>query len=551
MKVNLPFTLLCLLACVSFIQYFILVLHYDCSNSLSNQIKTSKKSSICSQIKSITVDGETLIIKFNNIFSPSSSTKEQFALLTHYHMNGQKIPIFFPLNSSSIKYTTTTKLALQFYLPFVEKYSAQLICCDDFSNNKETPKTYQELKPFITSEHNIRINVDNIYGDETLSRMKCYGRDWRDRWCEGTNIGIFSTHFYFNSPASFHFPDIFILPGARGHPFDKKHNRLIFEPYVSNSFPHNCEVIKDETYICDTFWNYHMIWHIMMDLVIPLRRFMRIVNDTVTPENRTIFLMSDGLWIFFDIMRIFSKKRVILLEKNWKNFIVKHCYIGMDKPEDGLFKKRGYKESIYFKYNFDKDTDHNLRHDLFRELKINQYSYGNEQGKKLVLLIDRETPQRAFLNIKEIQKYMQETCDICDVQIVKFHNMMVREQLEIASKASVLMGVHGCGLTHVFWMHESQKNFSTHLIEILPYKYNCRDWYNTAANVARVTYHSVMNKNPPETLPNNKLTKQCLRKKFNYCASYCHDRLRDQNTTLEIDALKDTWNQIVGQLKSE
>ena len=560
MSIPSPFILLLIISLFSFFSTFFLISKFEIPK-YENDFSLNS-SSICSKIKYVTTDGDVIIIKFNENYSPNEKTKQIFSLYTKA-LNNDEISVFFPLNSSNFVYATTTRLALRFYLPFVQDYNAKLLCSDYFINEKQNEeqnqkilKNYQEFKHFIIRKDNIKLNVNNLMGDESYSRFICHGKDWRDRWCQGSNIAIIENHFYFKSPAIFHFPEIFLIPGARGYPFDKPHTRFNFEPYVVKefSFPANYEEINELSYVYDSFWNYHMIWHVMMDLVLPLRRFIKLVKDMRKPSERRLFLMSDGVWIYDDILKIFSTKKVPLLDKERGFYLLKECYIGIDKPEDGLFRKRKYKDSIIFKYNFNNESDPNLRNDVLNALELRTDINESTKNKKLVIIIDRETSTRVFLNVKEVANYMKETCKVCHVHVVQFERFSVYDQIKLVSRASVLMGVHGCGLTHVFWMHPTSNNFSTHMIEILPYKYDCRDWYHTASNVANVEYHSVMNKNPPDPKMINKIpnSNQCIYNRWGTCkSSYCHEALKDQNVKLEIDTFKEIWLPIVNKLENE
>jgi hypothetical protein len=88
----------------------------------------------------------------------------------------------------------------------------------------------------------------------------------------------------------------------------------------------------------------------------------------------------------------------------------------------------------------------------------------------------------------------------------------------------------------------------THLIEIVPHMYTCRDWYQIAAGAAGLKYHRVMNRLPPNTT-GDPLLEKCVRSKA--CASHpCHDLLRDQPVTVEVDTFKEVWREIVGELKA-
>jgi hypothetical protein len=97
-------------------------------------------------------------------------------------------------------------------------------------------------------------------------------------------------------------------------------------------------------------------------------------------------------------------------------------------------------------------------------------------------------------------------------------------------------------------MAESRKNYTTHIVEILPYMYNCRNWYETAAEVAGLNYHKVVNKKPPANVTDPELI-GCW-SDASLCATIlCHDKLRDQFTVVEPDTLREIWVKIAEDLK--
>ena len=85
-----------------------------------------------------------------------------------------------------------------------------------------------------------------------------------------------------------------------------------------------------------------------------------------------------------------------------------------------------------------------------------------------------------------------------------------------------------------------------HMIEVLPYNYSCRDWYSTAARVAGVKYHSVMNRRPPTEADED--LRECWAKPDTCLTSQCHDILRDQPTIVEMDTFAAVWDTVVDDL---
>jgi hypothetical protein len=64
-----------------------------------------------------------------------------------------------------------------------------------------------------------------------------------------------------------------------------------------------------------------------------------------------------------------------------------------------------------------------------------------------------------------------------------------------------------------------------------------------------VRYYAVMNRRPTDGVNNDEL-RQCWANAENECATVeCHDRLRDQPTTVEIGIFNETWAAVAEELK--
>jgi hypothetical protein len=358
--------------------------------------------------------------------------------------------------------------------------------------------------------------------------------------------------FFFLTPATFEFPEPFIVPGPRGPPFDKEEDRLAIEPVILNAnlsnVPRNLTVITDFCYVYGVYFNYYMLWHTVFDFIVPLYHFMALLNRSETPANRQVYVKSDGVWSFHAMMKVLSDHPVTIIPQRNPSLLMRDAVIGIEKLEKNMNPNRTYDDSIGFHYDFDRSTAPGMRNDLLNALSIPTEVIGKE-GKPLALLIDRGQGSRNIRNTNEIFEAMVAGCPHCQVEIVRYHIMSTEEQIRITSRASVLVGLHGSGLTHVVWMAPSQPNHTTHMIEFLPYKYSCRDWYHTAAIVAGVNYHIVMNKNPPADVDDEGLDK-CWNNPEICATLNCHDRLRDQLTTIELDTFNEVWLEIANSLKS-
>jgi hypothetical protein len=305
------------------------------------------------------------------------------------------------------------------------------------------------------------------------------------------------------------------------------------------------ETVTDFCYIYGVFHNYHMLWHLIFDFIIPLFHFMKFLGRKESLGERRVYVRSDGVWVFHTLMKMFSWMPVTIISEENPMIVMKSGTIGIEKLEENPSLNRSYDDSIRFRYNFNRSTALGMREELLEALKMPTEAVGM-QKKPLAIAIDRGQGGRNIQNMGAVTEMMRDQCPHCHVEVVQLQELSVENQVSLVSKASALVGLHGSGLAQVVWMHESVPNHTTHLIEILPYNYTCRDWYHTAARVAGVQYHAVMNDNPSV---NSSMLHMCWSSPEMCTRLGCHDALRDQRTIVERDAFSRVWEQVAEELK--
>ncbi|KAJ7053345.1 hypothetical protein C8F01DRAFT_996814 [Mycena amicta] len=101
--------------------------------------------------------------------------------------------------------------------------------------------------------------------------------------------------------------------------------------------------------------------------------------------------------------------------------------------------------------------------------------------------------------------YELEAEGICDVQVVRMEQMTLKEQIDVAKNSTILLGVHGNGLTHQLWMQPSPR--STVIEMFFPggytfdYEMLARNmghkhyavWNDTYVTYDKGTHHKAMN----------------------------------------------------------
>jgi hypothetical protein len=313
--------------------------------------------------------------------------------------------------------------------------------------------------------------------------------------------------------------------------------------------PRSLQIVDDYCFIYGVFHNYYMLWHTIFDFMIPLHNFIRLLNRSETRENRRVYVRSDGVWIYGDLMKIFSHFPVSIIDEVNPTILMPNGALGIEKLEQNVAPNRRYDESIGFHYDINRSHAVGMREGILSVLDIPDHIVG-KNGKPLVLFIDRGSDSRNLVNTDEVRQVMVDGCPHCLVEVVQLHNMDVPAQIRLISKASVLAGLHGSGLANVVWLRESAPNHTTHLLEFAPYKYTCRDWYRTAAGAAGVNYHVMMNERPPVVDEQHRSIERCWTRPEICATLECHDRLRDQKTTVELDTFERVWQVIADALRT-
>jgi len=84
-----------------------------------------------------------------------------------------------------------------------------------------------------------------------------------------------------------------------------------------------------------------------------------------------------------------------------------------------------------------------------------------------VTLIDRNgRREMSRENMRQIESQLS-TCDFFQVQRVELHKYNFQTQLQIIANTNILIGTHGNGLSHVYWMKRSLSS-NTVMAEIFP-----------------------------------------------------------------------------------
>ncbi|OHS93595.1 hypothetical protein TRFO_40136 [Tritrichomonas foetus] len=502
---------------------------------------------ICDFISIVESDEYNVTVTFQKALNhlTKRKIKDVFAFETniydeHLLISGKQAKLIF---------LTDSQLILTFPFPFITKYKGKLKC-----------KTRKSTNVFP-----INVSITQFSNVFNFSQMKCFGRNYLNRYCDGRNIGLSNKTYYFYSPIIYSFPHNFICLSGRSPPFDRpethlKGNSII----VSNSFPTSSSIkkVKNIAYIFGRFYNSAMLWHMIYDNLVPLYSTIITVEGylhyKIIKNNRHLILSDDEYDSFMNLFKSLTLKPIKHIDMIQSPLLFTRVVIGLQKLESNIHSERDPDAMFRFKYNYNNETGKGLRAAVLEHFGINPIIIENQIMKKPLIIIqtrDKNTSmnQREITNIQELIALINKTCNFCEVKQIDYGKIDFREQIYLSSIASVIIGQHGSGLSHVAWMHPSQEKRKTYLLEILPYMYNCRDWYKSAANLANVEYYSYMPENEPKNAffsekSKEKMTKWCWNHQ-NYCDTFdCHDVLRDQNIEVELETfsiiLKNILNEI-------
>lgn len=544
-----------MLSLITFIAFY-----YFLFKSGNSQLSEDKVSNYAKKIIKISSNNNILTLSFAN----SMSFDQVFNFSYHFILFTKAFDLPLILNHESIlKISKETENVYNIYydFPFVMKYLCFLKIFSEVPifrqrslfqrydaklNSKKAIKTY-EISFTLTSFE------DMHFINNKTSHLQCFGNSSLTRWCDMRNIGYIQTRLLFYTYSYYKFPSPFMSIGCRAPPFDIIEDRLYDEPLITSPQPSISYSFNytDITYIVGRFHNSMMMWHVLFDFMIPLYwTINKIEGSFGFNTNRTILLRDSQYQILCEFIQTFSKNPIKNIKNDVKSYFFKRAIVGLPKFEKDPNKYRRISNMATFTYNFDENISIGLREVVMNGFKIDSEEINHENPT--VIYVSRANSHRDLTNSDEVIKLMKSVCDFCDIKSVTFHQLSPRKQIEVASKASALVGLHGSGLTHVLWLPRSKVNFTSVLLEILPYKYWCRNWYKTAANVAGVNYFSTMNTGRilPDVEASSMLKyKFCCLTKSKCESIECNDVLKDQRFQMELDTFNSTWINVVDILK--
>ena len=472
----------------------------------------------------------------NNILN-FSITKNKRELLMQYIqivLSSEFLDIFIDINELNISNSTS------FQLPFY------------FTGNY-TVRIYYKNEKIYDRNLKFNFNFSEIQNEQNFTTLSCHSTSFKYNWCEAQNVCIFAKKIIFTSPYKILFKDNFINPSAHPPPYHRE-EFIIGRQNIKTRKNSNNSIQQwpNATGILSSrYFNHGMLWHNLMDFIVPSYAALHESSFSEQEKENCQLLVydNDGKFGLFYAKPICPKNDIIYdnvyPQKCYKNFIF------------GPIKHSGPTNESRIKLNY--NINHNqilgMREKFLAQTNKTKCLPNKENPKIAIISRKQEKgkePKRQIINIDEIVNETISLCPKCRVEVVDFQKMNKMQQVEYACDISLLIGIHGSGLVHGLWMHETTEKIKTGMIEILPYMYTCRNWYEKLSKSANIKYQAIhtlnINQSKWPQWHDSEKVKRCHSDPSLCTKGSCHDFLRDQSVIVDLKQYRNTIQPIINEI---
>ena len=416
----------------------------------------------------------TLIIEFSrnyNINNISINMKSAFASI---NLNLKDF-------NNSFKYYNSKKV-FKMQIPINGNYSATIT---DALEKSSTSMTFLAENTYIFNPHQ--------------TQMFCIGNESRNRWCRAKNIGLINRKFVFFSPYNIKInPVKFLVITSRTFlPFFYGVSTRDIMFY--KSIPKDCPF--ENTPVQISYEAIDQTWHYFTEKYLPTFWTMtsHLYNITDEEYNNSDLVDSDygeKINMSWKIMDFSSSKKTLFFEFLTNQPILqppkqltcyKDLYIGLRKT----FFYKDYRPKgwllDYNRYNYDILGIRGYRDHIINLLDVQNVSTPSN-SHPIVLIVRRRGKKRIINNFDKLVNVTRELCPFCLVKPVYFEDYTLKQQILMSLNASIVIGVHGSGLTNGYWMKPSSETHPTCIVEFIPYRYDCRPWYKNLAELLDIQH---------------------------------------------------------------
>jgi hypothetical protein len=383
------------------------------------------------------------------------------------------------------------------------------------------------------------------------TKLACFGESYVLRYCYAFNICLGDSFFEFLLPYNATFEPVFFVPGARPPPFDPIEFRVTNE-MIRTSPISNRPFSAVPAFFASRYYNARMLWHNVMDSLFPMYWTMTTFAHNLHNSSYGNFINRTNEILLFDtfgptalfFLKGLSDHSLVLLSRAWPSKCFRRIVLGLRKNERAVNLNRGNRELLLLPYEIDPIGVRGLRKEMLEFSGTTLEQCKPSTKTPVVLIVHRKSDRevRRILNPDAVLRATTELCPHCAVSIVDFQQFDKTGQVRYSCNASVLIGVHGSGLIHAAWMHLSTDALPAALVELLPYKYTCRNWYKQYAKMLGIEYFGIQTMNVSQSrweMAHAQETVERCHTDYEECFQQpCHDFLRDQSIVVDIDQYK-------------
>lgn len=390
--------------------------------------------------------------------------------------------------------------------------------------------------------HNVT-SLDAVPKD--YSTLVCYGDKYESRWCRARNICYSDRWFtFFGVPEATKFNRSIMTPGSRPIPMDYPSCRKSIRFRVTkNRFPprNAAVVVKDRlSYVTCRWFSMQYLWHSLFDYTLPLFWTQKL-NGGTNKSCKIYTIDENTSQKGFQFIKAYTDGDVKMLRVNEtenNNTCWHDVVLGFPKSEYVVTPEK-WNSTMELPYEYPLEAykgfrEHMITHYCGSDVMKNECEPDPKNPR--VVVVFRNSQMRDIDNKQELVDAVQQWCPHCRVDAITFQNQTYGEQMRSFCNASIMISMHGSQLSHMVWMKIDDPNKPTSVIEILPYLYTCRDWYEQIANGAQIKYFKWINTHRNNTRSGRKpnaLYERCLNGEKS-CLEDCHDYLRDQPTIVNL-----------------
>lgn len=377
--------------------------------------------------------------------------------------------------------------------------------------------------PFVIGGHvSFKIHDDKtIIYEEVFDlpplNFSCTSNHWENRTCHAKNICYNSGIFSLLSPFPISFDLNMLTLSSRSPPNDFSYSRL--QNCFTHQFflPQGIPYLRNKSNLISIFHHMEQEWHLYFDLLLPT--FLTLSNTDQNYKNHRIIFHS-YCNLVPHIITAFTNHKIHCLDRPL-------CF---EELEMGMIKVTNYtKNEIEPPYDF----PDNLSSQFFEAI-YDFYNISNnrsENKNKNILIVNR-LYNRKLLNIHKLVNTIKNYFPNDNVSLKYFEEYSIKSQILALKDTDIFISVHGSALANLLWMKPG-----SYIIEIFPYQFTCRDWYEKAAKFMKLNYISYHPHGIDETDLSNpsEALQKCYKGKWKCSSSNCLDILRDQNVDVNLD----------------